>query len=287
MDIGGTKIQAGLVSTRNKIIGSHQFPMDQRSKTTAINGIIAAIQSLRRPNIRAIGIGITGHVDVKTGVVRHSANLPRDWQDVPLKKILEKKFKKPVTVDNDGHCIALAEAVHGAGKNYPIVLGMTIGTGIGCGLVINKRVYHGAHNVIELGHTIISDRRALCHCGGYGHFEALVSGPAMERRYYELTGQHKKARLVEDEAKQHKKAARQVFREMSDYLARGLANTLNSYDPDIVILGGGLGKVPALVQPAIRLLPKYVFYSSLLKTKIVASRLKYDAGILGAALITR
>jgi fructokinase len=181
----------------------------------------------------------------------------------------------------------LAEAVLGAGRGHSIVLGMTIGTGIGCGLVINKKVYHGANNVIELGHTIISDRRVRCRCGGYGHFEALVSGPAMERRYFKLTGQHKKARLIEDEAKNNKKAARQVFHEMSDYLARGLANTLNSYNPDIIVLGGGLSKVLLLVRPAIRQIHKYIFYSSLLKTKIAVSRLKYDAGILGAALITK
>jgi predicted NBD/HSP70 family sugar kinase len=287
VDIGGTKIQAGLVSAKNKIIVSQRFPMDQRNKKAAIDSIITAIQALMSPGIRAIGIGITGHVDAISGVVHHSANLPKDWRNVPLKKILEKKFKKPVTIDNDGHCIALAEATHGAGKNHPIVLGMTIGTGIGCGLVINKKVYHGANNIIEIGHTIISDKHALCHCGGYGHFEALVSGPAMERRYFELTGQHKKARAIEDEAKDNKKAAKSVFHEMSDYLARGLANTLNSYNPDIIILGGGLGKVPLLVQPAIRQIQKYIFYSSLLKAKIVASHLKYDAGILGAALITK
>jgi glucokinase len=287
VDIGGTKIQAGLVSDKNKVLVSQRFPMNRRNKKSAVESIITSIQSLMHPGVRAIGIGITGHVNIKAGVVTHSANLPKDWHNVPLKKILEHTFKKPVTIDNDGHCIALAEAVCGAGKKYAIVVGLTIGTGIGCGLVQNKKVYHGAQNIIEIGHTIISEKNIKCSCGGYGHFEALVSGPAMTRRYRELTSKTKTPGEIEALTKAGDKKGLRVFREMSDSLAHGLVNVLYSYNPDIIVLGGGLGKVGILVRPAIQSVRQQLFYKSIGGTIIIMSKLKYDAGVLGAALITK
>lgn len=287
VDIGGTKIQAGLVSTNNKIISSQRFPMDRGNRKKAVQSIIKSIQPFFSKNIRAIGIGITGQVEIRTGIVQYSPNLPKDWKNVPLKKILTKKFGVPVFIDNDAHCIALAEAVFGVAKNYPVVLGMTIGTGIGTALIINKKVYRGADNVIEFGHTIVGDGGVRCSCGLNDHFEAFVSGPAMTRRYKELTGLTKTPLEIEKSLNKGDLPAKKVFIEMSTILAKGIADAIHSYNPSIVVLGGGLGKVHQLTYPAIKKIRDFIKYPALLKTKVTTSQLKYSAGVLGASLITK
>jgi glucokinase len=287
LDIGGTKIQAGLVSKENKITRKQRVIYRGKNKSSVLRGIYEAIDSIFSSEVGAIGVGITGEVDISSGVVKYSPNLPRDWKNVKLKKILRKKYGVPVSIDNDAHCIALAEAYFGAGRGYPVVVGMTIGTGIGISLIINGHIYRGANNIIEFGHTITGNPAQKCSCGLLGHFEALVSGPAMTREYKKLTGLAKTPQNIEIAARHGDRRAKKVFKEMSTNLARGLADVIHSYNPSIIVLGGGLGRVDILTDPAIKQIRNYIKYPGLKNTKVVKSRLKYEAGILGAALIAR
>ena len=287
IDVGGTKIQAGLVDLPDKILKNKQFLLNGQTKKTALDSIMKSAEYFRPHKIKAIGLGITGLVNPKTGMVIQSPNLPASWHKVPLKKIMERKFKVPVTIDNDVHCIALAEALVGLGKNCSVVFCLTLGTGIGAGLVINKKLYHGYQNAIEFGHTIIAEKSPLCSCGRYNHLEALVSGPAMTKLYRNITGQTKDPFQIEKEAKQNKKPAKRMITKMSQSLAVGLINAIHSYNPEIIILGGGLARSELLIQPAIREVKKQLLYPELKKTKIATSRLGYKAGVIGAALITK
>lgn len=285
-DIGGTKVQVGLVNAQYRILATKQFPLRRRNGQEALSGIQQAVAELFSPAVKTIGVGITGVVDHKTGWSKGSVNLPHDWRQVPLKNILQKKFKVPVTIDNDAHCLALAEAIVGAGKNFKVVLSITLGTGTGSGLIVDKKIYRGAHNIMEFGHTSLSGKPPRCSCGRLGHFESLVSGPAMSKLYRALTSQTKNPFQIEGEYYLGKKLARRTLTSMSFYLAVGLANAIHAYNPDIIVLGGGLSRVKPLVRQALRHLPDLLVYPELRQTKIVVSRLGYAAGVIGAALIT-
>lgn len=294
VDVGGTKIQVGIVNRAHRVAASGQLPNDTRSKKRAVAGIVRAVeQFFDAKKIRAIGVGITGTVDSATGTVVGAPNLPRDWRNVPLARLLTKKFKKPVRVDNDANCIAVAEAVAGRGRGHRVVLALTLGTGIGSGLVINETIYHGRLNAVEFGHTTIAADlprgRAgspRCSCGRRGHFEALASGRAMQSLYRLRTGHAKSTFAITDEADAGKRPAQAVLQQMSRSLAIGLANAIQAYSPDIIVLGGGLTRVTRFIRPALRLLPAQLSLPALRQTKIVISTMGYDAGVLGAALLT-
>ncbi|MBI5037507.1 MAG: ROK family protein [Candidatus Kerfeldbacteria bacterium] len=287
LDIGGTKIQVGIITDAHQVIASDQLPNDIRDTARTLKSITQAIDRFfSTQTIGGIGVGITGTVDTATGIVAESPNLPHNWHRVPLQKILEKKYRVPVRIDNDANCIALAEATVGLGKKYNTVLSITIGTGIGAGLVINKRIYHGGFNAVEFGHTIIeSPSLARCSCGRYGHFEALVSGRALQSIYRQKTGAKLSSYDIVAAARAGKRVAKQVMARASTSLAIGLANAIHAYSPEIIVLGGGLAHLPMLIKPALKHMRPLIAPAILKKTKIVVSKLHYDAGVIGATLI--
>ncbi|MFZ6036610.1 MAG: ROK family protein [Patescibacteria group bacterium] len=286
LDVGGTKIQAGVITRTGRVIDSVQFANDISTTRRTLAQIMAAIDHFFRTHtIGGIGVGITGVVESAAGVVVSSPNLPRDWHRIPLGRLLKNKYHVPISIDNDANCCALAEALIGRGKRYSVVLGLTIGTGIGTGLVIDKKLYRGGLQAVEFGHTVISDSQVRCSCGRPGHFEALVSGTALVAAYRRQTGTTKTSYQIIAEARAGKRAARQTLHTMSGYLARGLANATQAYSPDIIVLGGGLARVSALVKPALKKVPTLVRAVQTRRPHIVTSRLHYDAGIIGAALL--
>ncbi|MFH1207678.1 MAG: ROK family protein [Patescibacteria group bacterium] len=286
VDIGGTKIQTGLVNRHGRVSASKKFPLDRRNKTTALDSIIESIRStFIRHKVTAIGIGITGLVDYKKGVVEASPNLPRSWKKVPLKKIIGRLFHVPVYVDNDAHCFSLGAAHTGIGKKYPVVMALTLGTGIGAGLVINGRLYRGKLNVTEFGHTTVADHSPRCSCGRTGHLEALISGQAMSALYRQFSGRRLDAFAIEAAAKHGNRAARRTIGTMSHFLAIGLANAIHSYNPDLLVIGGGLSRVKLLTRPSIRKARSLLLYPPLKETKIVTVKDLTEANVAGAALI--
>lgn len=277
-DVGGTKIQVGLVTPQNRLVKNEQFLIDQSSGQAVQQSILQAISSLYSKNVGAIGIGITGHVHTATGIVTGSVNLPKNWKNVPLKSIIQKKFKVPTAVDNDANCIALAEAIAGKGKKYKAVLSITLGTGIGTGLVINKQLFRGGQDSTELGHTIINEKYS---------FENMVSGPLLVQNFRKKTGTIKTSFEIVAAASKGNRAAQSIIREMSRWLAIGLNNAILSYSPDILIIGGGLARVSSLVRPAIKKTKMMLRYRHLRKTFITTSSLGYDASVIGSALLVK
>ena len=277
LDVGGTKIQVGLVGASNKIIRSQHLAIHRKTKKETLDSIIKSIKTLFSNQVGSIGVGITGHVNPTTGIVAGSVNLPKDWKNVQLKKILEKKFKVPVVIDNDANCSALAEAIVGKGKKYNAIMNITIGTGVGIGIVINKQLFRGGQNATEFGHTIIN--------AGFS-FEKLVSGPSLVRNFRKKTGLNKTSYEIVTAANKGNRTAQSVIRVMSRWLAVGLNNAMLSYSTEIIIISGGLASVPSLVRPAIQEAKKMLLYRKLRKTLIVTSSLGYNAGVIGAALIT-
>jgi len=286
VDVGATKIAAGLI-LNGKIIKRALVPTQaKKGKTQTVKNIAKAIKAVYTPKVKGIGIGIAGQINSQKGLVVSSPNFPKNFKNVPLAKFIQATFKKPVLIDNDANCFTLGEAVYGAGKRYKNLVGLTLGTGVGGGIVINKKIYAGKDGLTaEIGHTTIVKDGLKCSCGQTGHLETYTCGPAITNFYKKLSGQKKNPFAVKALAKKGEKNALKVFKIMAEYLAIGLANIINTFNPEIIILGGGLSRVDILTKPAIELAKKKVVYPALKTTKIVTSKLKEDAAMLGASAL--
>jgi len=284
IDAGGTYIKAGLVRN-DKIINFRKISVARQGKFLA-NQLIDITQQLITPSVKTIGVALPGNIDPKKGILHYCHHYANCLFPLPVTKILKTRFRLPISVAHDVDCFGLSEAVLGKGKKYPIVTGLTIGTGLGFVLLIDKKIYHGSQNLIELGHTIVQKGGAKCKCGGIGHLESYVSGQAMITLYQKKTGKKKNTYEIVAAAKKGERAALSIINTISDYLAVGLANIIYSYNPDIIVIGGGLSIIPGLVGPARQKVKKLLFYPEQLKTKIVKAKTPYQSNILGAALIT-
>ncbi|PIZ48311.1 hypothetical protein COY32_00070, partial [candidate division WWE3 bacterium CG_4_10_14_0_2_um_filter_41_14] len=151
IDVGGTNIKFGLVDSRYKLVESSQIPTPKTEKAV-INLLIKIIEG-KKPVIKAVGIGLPGPIDLKRGIILRTPHLP--IKNVPILNLIKRHINKPLKIDNDANLFTLAEATVGAGKKYKNVVGITLGTGIGGGIVINKKIYHGRNNAGEVGHQFI------------------------------------------------------------------------------------------------------------------------------------
>ncbi|MBI4458103.1 ROK family protein [Candidatus Uhrbacteria bacterium] len=288
VDIGGTKIHVGIVSSSGKVLERHRLATDAKSgKNAVLANITQAIRLTWRPGIKGIGIGIAGLVNHGKGIYHQGPNLPTAFKNLRLADLLRKLFKVPVRLDNDVHCFTLAEASLGAAKGKKHVVGLTLGTGIGGGIVIDGRIYRGRDNAAgEIGHTVIDlSSAAICSCGRKGHFEALASGTAVSTLYRQKTGKELDAVGVENAARQGDTAAIETMLTTANALGAGLANIAQTLNPDTIVVGGGLMRAEMLWKPALAAFKAAVAYPSLTSTSVVRAKLANDSGIIGAALL--
>jgi glucokinase len=284
IDLGGTKIAGVLATPSGKVLMDVQVPTEaHKGKKQVIENIKKAIRLLIRSQkvkIKAIGIGAPGPILYEKGVVVEAPNLP-GWKRVNLKQILEKEFRVPIFVDNDANCAALAEAWFGAAKFVRHFIYMTISTGIGGGIIIDKKLYRGAiGSAGEFGHMEIDLSGPKCGCGKRGCLEALASGSALKRK----TGMD--AISLELAARQGDKKAQAAIREAAHYLAIGIANLVNIFNPEMVVIGGGLSNMRELLLVPIRKeFKKYALTLPAKSVKIVRAKLGTQAGVLGAAAL--
>jgi len=207
VDVGGTKVAAGLVNSTGEITRRTRVPMAAADTEAGLAAVTSAIDSVRaeanadlqsRSLISGIGICAPGPLDPRSGVVINPPNLP-GWRNFPLADLVSKAYSLPVRVDNDGNAAALAEALWGAGRGYGNVFYATIGTGIGTGMIFDGRIYHGRTGAAaEGGHMTIDYRGPRCGCGKLGCIEALASGPAIARRASEQIAAGRRSAILED-----------------------------------------------------------------------------------------
>jgi len=281
VDLGGTKIEAGLVDLNGKVVKKIIIPTEAaKGKQRVIDNIVYAVNKLRKDIIIGVGVGIPGPTDYRRGIAINPPNLP-GWKEVPLKRILEEKLHLNVAVENDAKCFALAEYKCGYEKKVQNLVGVTVGTGIGSGIIINGKLYRGyMDSAGEIGHMKIVDDGIKCGCGNHGCLEQYASGKAIERMFFEAT----RKKLPADEIAQLIKVnakARQVIEKAAMYLGRGLANVAVTLSPEVIVVDGGVAQIKNFVKLAekealnhMKILPK--------KVPIVESKTE-DAGILGAA----
>lgn len=291
VDIGGTKVAAGLVNARGDILYKTRVPMvatgDADCGFQAVQQAIdAVLQANRGTNIAAIGVTSPGPLDPRTGVVLNPPNLPC-WRNFPLGDRIHQAFGVPATIDNDANAAGLAEAIWGAGRDYRCVFYATLGTGIGTGITIDGRIWHGrTGSAAEGGHMTIDINGPPCGCGKRGCIEAFASGTAIAARAAQEMGRVITCEAVADAWHAGDPKAEEVLRETAELLAIWLGNVIDFLEPDVIVVGGGVGELMSNWFDHIReLLPKWSINQRCCEIPLVLARYKADAGIAGAAAL--
>lgn len=289
LDVGGTKIAAGLVDSAVwKVIKSVQRPTEAHlGRVRVLENILASISELAAGKVKGIGVGFAGVIDHKRGIVLSAPNFSQDLVDFPLAKELVKRFKVPVFVDNDVRCFALAEAVVGVAKGKENVFGMTIGTGVGGSLIIGGQPYRGRDNAAgEIGHATFSlGSLAECGDGQLGHFEATASGSALRKLSSSIVGREMSVTELMTAAETGDAAALAVIAAFRGHLAVGLQNISYLYNPDMIVVGGGVGAHEDLWRPAVAKAAERIVYPGVKRLVVRRSRLGSRANLIGAAML--
>ena len=310
VDIGGTKVAAGLVTPHGEILSKVRVPMvSDRDAAAGLGAVESAIsaaldtQPKRRASISAIGISSPGPLDPRKGVVINPPNL-KCWKSFPLAERISVSRHLPTRLDNDANAAALAEALWGAGVGFASVFYATLGTGIGTGVVFDGRIYHGRTGAAaEGGHVSIDYHGPKCACGKFGCIEALAAGPAVARRAKEWLGsgcpgrekllslangkpENVSAETVGTAWREGDKLAAQILQETADLLAIWLGSIVDLLEPDVIIFGGGMGELMSEWFGRIReQLPSWTINSRCREIPLVRARYGEDSGIAGAAAL--
>ena len=295
VDIGGTKIAVGMVDDTGKVVSKLESPSDaHRGYSNGLERIIAMLRETAldaRVEITGIGIGSTGMVYPGSGAFGDVDFLP-GWQGNNPVEDLARVFNVAVAVENDADASALGEASWGAGKGKSRLVYVTVGTGIGGGIVLDGELYRGADMAHpEIGHHVVDPSGPLCSCGFRGCWESLAAGPAMVR-WLECNGAAQRypeeltAKQICQLARQGDELARRAVRREAYYLGLGLANLVNLFVPDVIVLGGSVLKSAMLFLDGIReVMSQGCRFVPALKTELALASLGEDANLIGAARV--
>lgn len=308
IDVGGTNVKIALVDGEGKIIYSNSVPTyAQMGYEYTVNNIKQAIRDLMKETntdakeIEGIGFDFPGQVDYKTGVVKLAPNIP-GWINVPIAQMIEEEFDIPTRIDNDVRCAALGELKFGAGKGCENFVCITVGTGIGSGLVINGQLVRGAANAAgEIGHIKLQmNGGPICGCGDTGCLEAFASGPsivAMAQEYLK-GGKSTKFRemagadgeitpyIVAKAAEAGDPVAKRIFEIIGTYIGMGLVSVINLLNPEKVIIGGGVAAAgDLLLDPIRKTIKERAMVVAGNSVEIVPAELGNSAGVIGASML--
>ncbi len=309
IDVGGTNVKIALVDKSGKIIYSNSVPTYAKmGYEYTVNNIKQAIKDLMKEtnttakDIDGIGFDFPGQVDYKTGVVKLAPNIP-GWVNVPIAQMIEEEFHIPTRIDNDVRCAALGEMKFGAGQGCENFVCITVGTGIGSGLVVNGQLVRGASNAAgEIGHIKLQMKDGLiCGCGDTGCLEAYASGPsivAMAQDYIK-GGKSTKFRemaaaeggeitpyMVAKAAEAGDPVAKRIFEIVGEYIGIGLTSVINLLNPEKVIIGGGVAEAgDLLLNPIRKTIKERAMVVAGSAVEIVPAQLGNSAGVIGASML--
>ena len=291
IDLGGTKIEGIVIRDRSPdtIVSRKRIATEgDGGYTHIINRIALLVNDLKRDagqQPHCIGIGTPGTTDPATGLLKNSNTLCLNGR--PLQADLEKKLGVKVFMANDANCFALAEYHLGVVRtSFPetgVLFGVIMGTGVGGGIVVNGKVLQGHHGIAgEWGHMFLDESGGDCYCGHTGCVESIISGPALEQFYFSQTGTRRS--LVEIINAEKDPASLLVKERLLYFFGKGLAQVVNLLDPDLIVLGGGLGKINFLYSEGLKSVAKHIFNPEF-TTPVVAPKLGDSAGVFGAAML--
>lgn len=308
VDLGGTNIAAAVVDEKGKILLKISNPtMVREGQEGTIQRLIETIRELvtkykLNGEYIGIGIGVPGVCDIPNGIVKFAPNL--FWKDIPIKDILQKEFNIPTFIDNDANAAALGEAWSGSGKGKKHIVCITIGTGVGSGLILNGGIFHGAQSAGEIGHVTVLEDGPLCNCGNKGCLETLTAAPAIAKAAKKAVLSGKEtllskyvkggdftgltAKEVFESAKAGDHVAETIVQEVANYLGLTLANVINILNPEQIIIGGGVAAAgDTLFNPLKKVIKERSLTDLYNNVEIVPARLGNDAGIIGAAALVK
>jgi glucokinase len=305
IDLGGSKIAAAIISPKYKILAREYHPtLASQGVDSVINRIASAVEQITAATGTAlsqtcgISIAAAGAIDQKRGMVTLSPNLP-GWRDVPLSGIIQERLRSQIWLINDANAAALGEHYLGAGRGAKNLIYLTVGTGIGGAIIIEGRLYTGVcGSAGEIGHMTIDTNGPRCECGNVGCLETLASGKAIAREAVRRIGSGERpslaelvngkiaditAREVAIAARQGDPLAGSIINNAAAYLGVGMVNLVNIFNPEIIIVGGGVaGMGDLLLNPARQVVRERAFPVSSAAVRIVTTELGHDAGLLGA-----
>ena len=282
VDLGGTKTEAILLDETQNVIERKRIPTPQNDYQEILNSISSLVLELSE-NISDFSLGICtpGAISKQTGLIKNSNTQCLIGKS--LKEDLENKLEKKISMENDANCFTMAEATLGAAKDFDFVFGVIIGTGVGGGIVIDKKLYTGRTNIGgEWGHHTLHRNGNQCYCGKTGCVETYISGPSLENRWTELTGDSLPLpKILTNIDNEIGKKWKDEFLENFGF---GLANVIDILDPDAIVLGGGLSNIDFLYTEGKESVYNKVF-SDLVDTPILKNKLGDSAGVFGACML--
>jgi fructokinase len=289
IDVGGTKIEALAIDDEGIELARHRIDTPRDDYDATIMAIAGLVRRLEEETAQSgtVGAGIPGSISRVTGLVK---NANSTWLNGrPLDKDLASALEREVRVANDANCFAVSEATDGAAAGRQIVFGVILGTGCGGGIAIDGRVHAGGNGVAgEWGHTPLPWPRPeeypgpVCYCGKRGCMEMWVSGTGIALDYKTVTGRARTSQEIVSEFEAGNGEATASMERFEDRLARGLAQVINIFDPDVIVIGGGVSRVEHIYGAVPKKLPAYVFGGEV-STPIVAAMYGDSSGVRGAA----
>jgi fructokinase len=293
IDLGGTKIEGVILQPDtivNPIVRIRTDTESHKGYEHIIAQIAKLVDQMKQESglqPEKIGFGTPGVLDPILQTMKNCNSTALNGRT--LKKDLEGKLNAPVVLANDANCFALAETRWGIVKekcpDAKLVFGIIMGTGVGGGIVVNDSVWNGKHGIAgEWGHNFLDESGGLCYCGKIGCVETVISGPATERYYEKLTGQKIKLKEISKRYKEGDAAAKQTIERLCDFFGKAVSVVVDILDPDVLVIGGGVGNIDALYTDGVEALKKYIF-NNRVDVPILKPILGDSAGVFGAAAL--
>jgi glucokinase len=285
VDVGGTKILSGVVDRDGTVLSRELVESPEGSGTQVLRALEASVEALlEEERVAAIGLGVPSHLERGTRKVLQATNLP--LEDLDLAEHVRARFRLPVGIENDANAAALAEWKLGAGIGTSNLVLLTLGTGVGGGIVLDGALYRGW---AEVGHMVVFAGGPPCqgNCHGHGHLEALASGTAADRAARELFGEGADARELVERAREGDVGAELRLDEIARYLGAAIGSLANLFDPELVVVGGGFGEAAGgfLLERAQAAARAEALAPADETLRVVSAELGTDAGLIGAALV--
>jgi glucokinase len=287
VDVGGTKIAAGVVDREGRIGPRLERPTPTESQGDLLTALDEMVEELLGDEVAALGFGLPSTIDQRSGRAISSVHIP--LADLDFRGRMSERFSLPVAIDNDANAATLAEWQIGAGRGTRYMVMLTLGTGVGGGLVLDGRMYRGAVGAAaELGHMVLMYGGEPCGgtCLGHGHFEQFASGRAADRAAREVLGESSTARDLVTAARDGNEPALEAMHEIGRRLGAGIGSLVNVFDPELVVLGGGFSSaLDLLLDPAREVVAEEALPPGRNLVRIVPAELGPDAGLIGAGLV--
>jgi glucokinase len=287
VDVGGTKIHGGVVDREGTVHRKHNLPTPVESEEAFFAGLDHVVESLLDDDVAALGFGIPSQIDQRRGRAVASVHIP--LANLDFRDRMAERFGLPVGIDNDGNAAAIAEWKLGAGRGASNIVVLTLGTGIGGGLILDGKPFRGAvGGGAELGHIVLDYEGARCRgaCTGHGHFEVFAAGSAADAVAVARFGAGADARRLVDEAENEDHGAIGDLAELGHKLGAGIASLVNIFNPELVIVGGGFADAGELIlAPARETIEVEALPLARETVEVVLAQLGPAAGMVGAALV--